>query len=41
MITGSGRANKKEVQIHVRKILGKKIKSEKGKKLILTMRPMP
>ena len=32
MITGSGRANKKEVQIHVRKILGKKIKSEKGKK---------
>lgn len=32
MITGSGRANKKEVQIHVRKILGKKIKSEKHKK---------
>lgn len=32
MITGSGRANKKEVQIHVRKILGKKIKSKKGKK---------
>lgn len=32
MITGSGRANKKEVQIHVRKILGKKIKSQKGKK---------
>lgn len=32
MITGSGRANKKEVQIHVRKILGKKIKSEKRKK---------
>jgi len=32
MITGSGRANKKEVQSHVRKILGNKIKSEKGKK---------
>jgi crossover junction endodeoxyribonuclease RuvC len=32
MITGSGRANKKEVQVHVRKILGKKVKSEKRKK---------
>ncbi len=32
MITGSGRANKKEVQEHVRRILGKKVKSEKRKK---------
>lgn len=32
LITGSGRANKKEVQMHVKKILGKKVKSEKGKK---------
>lgn len=32
LITGSGRANKKEVQAHVKKILGKKVKSEKGKK---------
>lgn len=32
MITGSGRANKKEVQEHVRKILGNKVKSEKRKK---------
>ncbi len=32
MITGSGRANKKEVQEHVRRILGSKVKSEKRKK---------
>lgn len=32
MITGSGRANKKEVQTHVKKILGKKVKSQKRKK---------
>lgn len=32
MITGSGRANKKEVQIHIRKILGNKVKSLKHKK---------
>ena len=32
MITGSGRANKKEVQEHVKRILGDKVKSEKGKK---------
>lgn len=32
LITGSGRANKKEVQEHVRKILGNKVKSEKHKK---------
>lgn len=32
MITGSGRANKKEVQEHVRRILGNKVKSEKRKK---------
>lgn len=32
MITGSGRANKKEVQEHVKRILGKKVKSEKRKK---------
>lgn len=31
-ITGSGRANKKEVQMHIRKILGNKVKSEKKKK---------
>ena len=32
MITGNGRANKKEVQEHVRKILGNRVKSEKHKK---------
>lgn len=32
MITGSGRANKKEVQKHIRKILGKKVKSKAHKK---------
>ncbi len=32
LITGSGRANKKEVQEHVRRILGNKVKSEKKKK---------
>lgn len=32
MITGSGRANKKEVQAAVRKILGNKVKSDKHKK---------
>lgn len=32
LITGSGRANKKVVQEHVKKILGSKVKSEKGKK---------
>lgn len=32
MITGSGRSNKKEVQMHIRKILGNKVKSEKHKK---------
>lgn len=32
IITGSGRANKKEVQTAVRKILGNKVKSEKHKK---------
>ena len=32
MITGSGRANKKEVQEHVRRILGDKVQSEKRKK---------
>jgi Holliday junction resolvasome RuvABC endonuclease subunit len=32
MITGSGRANKKEVQEHDKRILGNKVKSEKGKK---------
>jgi len=31
-ITGSGRANKKDVQTAVRKILGNKVKSEKHKK---------
>jgi crossover junction endodeoxyribonuclease RuvC len=32
MITGNGRANKKEVQEHIRKILGNRVKSEKHKK---------
>lgn len=32
MITGSGRANKKEVQEHIRKILGNKVKSQARKK---------
>lgn len=32
LITGSGRANKKVVQEHVKKILGSKVKSQKGKK---------
>ncbi len=32
MITGSGRANKKEVQNHIRKILGNRVKSDKHKK---------
>lgn len=32
MITGSGKANKKEVQAAVRKILGNKVKSKKHKK---------
>lgn len=32
MITGNGRANKKEVQAHIQKILGSKVKSEKHKK---------
>ena len=32
MITGNGRANKKEVQMHIRKILGNKVKSEAHKK---------
>ena len=32
MITGNGRANKKEVQEHVRKILGPRVKSEIHKK---------
>ena len=32
MITGSGRANKKEVQEAVKKILGDKVHGEKGKK---------
>lgn len=32
MITGNGRANKKEVQEHIRKILGERVKSEKNKK---------
>ena len=32
MITGSGRANKKEVQEHIRKILGSRVKSEAHKK---------
>lgn len=32
MITGNGRANKKEVQEHIKKILGNRVKSEKHKK---------
>ena len=32
MITGNGRANKKEVQQHIRKILGDRVKSEVHKK---------
>jgi len=32
LITGNGRANKKEVQEHIRKILGSRVKSEKHKK---------
>lgn len=32
MITGSGRANKKEVQKHIRQILGNRVKSAKHKK---------
>ena len=32
MITGNGRANKKEVQEHIRKILGNRVKSEAHKK---------
>jgi crossover junction endodeoxyribonuclease RuvC len=32
MITGNGRANKKEVQEHIRKILGSRVKSAKHKK---------
>jgi crossover junction endodeoxyribonuclease RuvC len=32
MITGNGRAKKKEVQAHIRKILGNKVKSEVHKK---------
>lgn len=32
LITGSGKANKKEVQIHVRKILGRKVRSKKNGK---------
>lgn len=32
MITGSGKANKKEVQQHIRKILGNRVKSEAHKK---------
>lgn len=32
MITGNGRANKKEVQASIRKILGNRVKSEKNKK---------
>lgn len=32
MITGNGRANKKEVQTHIRKILGSRVRSEKHKK---------
>ncbi len=32
MITGSGRANKKEVQTHIRKILGNRVKSAAHKK---------
>lgn len=32
MITGNGRANKKEVQEHIRRILGNRVKSAKHKK---------
>lgn len=32
MITGNGRANKKEIQIHIRKILGNHVKSKAHKK---------
>jgi crossover junction endodeoxyribonuclease RuvC len=32
MITGNGRANKKEVQQHIRRILGSRVKSEAHKK---------
>ena len=32
MITGNGRANKKEVQQHIRQILGDRVKSEAHKK---------
>ncbi|HJY98964.1 MAG TPA: crossover junction endodeoxyribonuclease RuvC [Patescibacteria group bacterium] len=32
LITGSGRANKKEVQINIRKILGNRVKSQAHKK---------
>ena len=32
MITGSGKANKKEVQKHIRKILGSRVKSDAHKK---------
>jgi crossover junction endodeoxyribonuclease RuvC len=32
MITGSGKSNKKEVQKHVKNILGNKVKSVKGKR---------
>ncbi len=32
LITGNGRANKKEVQTHIRKILGSRVKSEAHKK---------
>lgn len=32
MITGSGRANKKDIQKHVRKILGNRVKSDAHKK---------
>lgn len=32
MITGSGRANKKDIQVHIRKILGNKVKSMAHKK---------
>lgn len=32
LITGNGRANKKEVQLHIRKILGSRVQSEARKK---------
>ena len=32
MITGNGRANKKEIQVHIRKILGNRVKSGAHKK---------